>query len=533
MDPSAKSHTLRPYQHRRDEMTFFATTPSTANTSTRGGAAPDGMSLQLPSKPANRYMSAEGDAALRLEYERATPGAFIKGLLVSGALQYTSTCLAMPFEIGKLLLQVQWVPREEVWRQMHAPMRPLVQKSPAEDEEETDSVDPWAESAHDAWGEEDEDEDDEPDKYFRDLSAPSGDYIAEAPRMRRTDSSGYVMPRGRHDSATRPEFMMPVVVKGGVWEMIKAVARGKEGYFGLWKGEFSSAPTDAGTFTTFLLDLSTSALQSIVSGILSIFAPKAMNPMPIAFSPYPFTTLTLLMTSHIVTGVAVSPLDLVRTRLIAQSTLPQYRKYAGPLDALSTILREEGGWRTTYLSPSLFVPTLFDYLFRSLFALGAPLLIENVLHLDPSAVPVSYALAELVLSTLSLGITLPIETVRRRMQLNYHEPLRRSGTAGLLAVKNANTARLGLRTCVETRPVPYKGFCECVYRIISEETTTVPRKGDVDDDTHTIASAGNSSLGGIRNLYRGFGMAFSANILVFVLTLVTGEREGRSGWTEI
>ena len=147
MDPSAKSHTLRPYQHRRDEMTFFATTPSTANTSTRGGAAPDGMSLQLPSKPANRYMSAEGDAALGLEYERATPGAFIKGLLVSGALQYTSTCLAMPFEIGKLLLQVQWVPREEVWRQMHAPMRPLVQKSPAEDEEETDSVDPWAESA--------------------------------------------------------------------------------------------------------------------------------------------------------------------------------------------------------------------------------------------------------------------------------------------------------------------------------------------------------------------------------------------------
>lgn len=30
---------------------------------------------------------------------------------------------------------------------------------------------------------------------------------------------------------------MPVVVRGGVWEMIKAVARGKEGWAGLWKGE--------------------------------------------------------------------------------------------------------------------------------------------------------------------------------------------------------------------------------------------------------------------------------------------------------
>jgi len=37
---------------------------------------------------------------------------------------------------------------------------------------------------------------------------------------------------------TRPEFFMPVVVRGGVWEMIKAVGRGKEGWLGLFKGEF-------------------------------------------------------------------------------------------------------------------------------------------------------------------------------------------------------------------------------------------------------------------------------------------------------
>ena len=36
----------------------------------------------------------------------------IKSLIAGAVLQYTSTALAMPFEVGKLLLQVQWVPRD-------------------------------------------------------------------------------------------------------------------------------------------------------------------------------------------------------------------------------------------------------------------------------------------------------------------------------------------------------------------------------------------------------------------------------------
>ena len=35
----------------------------------------------------------------------------LKTLVASAVLQYTSTAIAMPWEVGKLLLQVQWVPR--------------------------------------------------------------------------------------------------------------------------------------------------------------------------------------------------------------------------------------------------------------------------------------------------------------------------------------------------------------------------------------------------------------------------------------
>lgn len=36
----------------------------------------------------------------------------LKTVLASAVLQYTSTAIAMPWEVGKLLLQVQWVPRD-------------------------------------------------------------------------------------------------------------------------------------------------------------------------------------------------------------------------------------------------------------------------------------------------------------------------------------------------------------------------------------------------------------------------------------
>lgn len=45
----------------------------------------------------------------------------LKTLVASAFLQYTSTALAMPLEVGKLLLQVQWVPRDLSLLEGHRP----------------------------------------------------------------------------------------------------------------------------------------------------------------------------------------------------------------------------------------------------------------------------------------------------------------------------------------------------------------------------------------------------------------------------
>ncbi|SPO20217.1 related to UGO1 - outer membrane component of the mitochondrial fusion machinery [Ustilago trichophora] len=606
-----QAHPLRPYYQPPEDSVFIATAPRFSTTGTPNASAGSSsrpfVAATAPKQTSNRYMSSN-DAKPYVATTSvggfgeadASVSDIFRALLISGALQYTSTCLAMPFEVGKLLLQVQWVPRDDVWlsitqqaalaqrRTIAKPRQAQAQREPQGDQEpeawEQDvapEANEWDEEANAQEGEAEDDlmEDDlsdeeDADAYFRDVTSkptrPDTSLYSGRKQRRMVDASGYVMRKSVYDQGARPEFVMPVVVRGGVWEMMKAVGRGKEGWLGLWKG----------SLTSFVLEVTSSTIQPIVSSILSLFAPTALSPLPLAYAPYPYKTLGLLLSSHLVTGILVSPLDLIRTRLIAQSTLPAHRKYSGPYDAIQKTLREEGGWKTAYLHPNLLIPTILDFTLRPLLSLGAPLLIEHTLRLEPNTHPISYAIAELAISTASLCITLPIETVRRRLQLQIRKPygaknaesmsnpsrkitsasLQQQQTApshGGIVLTTGNVGVRGLRTCVETRPLPYVGVVEAIYRIVTEETVAThirsskagqssaestdgaasdasgPAGPSMAQSGILAAKTGHSSLGGLRSLYRGFGMAFSANLVVFMLTLVSGERAGPAGWAEI
>ena len=69
--------------------------------------------------------------------------------------------------------------------------------------------------------------------YFAD----DGDSSTRERPTRPTDERGYVVRRNVSDPATRPDYAIPLGTVGGVWQMIKQVARWKpEGWLGLWKG---------------------------------------------------------------------------------------------------------------------------------------------------------------------------------------------------------------------------------------------------------------------------------------------------------
>jgi len=241
--------------------------------------------------------------------------------------------------------------------------------------------------------------------------------------------------------------------------------------------------------------------------------------------------LLLPVTSHVLTGFLLSPLSLVRTRLIVQSSLPRYRAYTGPIDALQQILTDEGGLRGIYLHPHLLIPTLLDCTLRTLVPVALPGLVASYLgfgaRITPQSNPTLWAVADLLGSCAGFLVTLPVETIRRRLQAQVR------GSAK------------PLRACVEIRPAPYNGVVDALWHIITEERSDLPvrthsrrrrSKGKGKDEVAAIEmeeeGSGWMQSTGIGQLYRGLGIRVTATIAMFLLAVLGGD-EPDAGWAEL
>lgn len=278
-----------------------------------------------------------------------------------------------------------------------------------------------------------------------------------------------------------------------------------------------------GLLTSCINDALSSAIQPLIHNLLqTIFFPS--------LSPFHQPPLFVPVASHVITGFLLSPLDLVRTRLIVQSLIPRHRAYSGPFDALSQILTYEGGFRGVYLHPELFLPALLDNTLRPLVALALPGILTNAVgmaHISEDTHPLAWLFADFASSCLGLIITLPFETVRRRLQVQVR------GTAK------------PIKTCVETRPAPYNGVVDTLWHILTEERSDMPiprarerrgsrsGKGKERAVEQEVEAEGWFRNTGIAQLYRGLGMRLGASALVVFLSVLTGGQPRESGWAEL
>ena len=245
------------------------------------------------------------------------------------------------------------------------------------------------------------------------------------------------------------------------------------------------------------------------------------------FSPPP---LFVPVASHAVTGFLLAPLDLVRTRLIVQSSLPLHRAYTGPVDALQQILEQEGGLSGVYFHPHLFFPTIVDCTLRALVPFVVPSLLGSYLSISAEANPLMWTTAEIAGSCVGLLVTLPFETVRKRLQ-----------------VQTRGTAK-PLKACVELRPQPYNGMVDAFWHILTEERSDLPLKHKRHRRKSSVGkgkAAQEESYGekgrkeswlrntGIGQLYRGLGMRLSATVIVLVLAVLNGRDDPDAGWAEL
>jgi fusion and transport protein UGO1 len=240
-----------------------------------------------------------------------------------------------------------------------------------------------------------------------------------------------------------------------------------EGLPALWKSQI----------VTTLHSIFTNVLQPHVHSLLLTFAPDAPTfDIPLTALPNPALALGLQVASHLLTHLILSPMEVIRTRLIA---LPMsHPSTPSSVSLFRSMVDEEGGFSGMYFNSNLLIPSIFEHTVRPLLTLSIPLLLERQLGYSPEMSPITYSLCDLSLGLGSLLILLPIETVRKRLQIQA----RGNGKRG--------------KTIVRARDRDYVGVVEAIWRIVSEETG-VTRKRVMDEKDE------GGLFSGIRQLYRG------------------------------
>ncbi|KAI8888391.1 mitochondrial carrier [Backusella circina FSU 941] len=407
-------------------------------------------------------------------------------------LKYFVTMSTSPFEVGTTLLQVQYSPHQDV-EVMGIP---------------EPSIQPVQTHSSIGFTSSDEEEEEGEGSFYQRPERVSLDTV----RLKADSLSVSV-----YDDENRPNHQMAPMEGGGVLEILSMIVKQPtEGWKSLFKGQRVT------WFYEMLRTVLRPGLESFLNDLFGLYD----DTIPLMHLDSVTPNITTMVISHVVVGVLLSPLEIIRTRLVVQSSSPLCSKYNGPFHALRTMLSEEGGLRGVYLSKNL-LPTLFYHTITPLLSCSTPLIINRVLGISAADSPILYGAAELALSTLGLIVTLPLETIRKRLHCQ---------------VPGGN-----FKTAVAIRPVPYRGVLDALYKIMKEEGTKNKRNdksklkrkqrqnmfsSDSESDHDDLFPARRqeekavTSAWGIRGLYRGFGMQLAANIMVFVFHTMNGIEDG-------
>ena len=261
--------------------------------------------------------------------------------------------------------------------------------------------------------------------------------------------------------------MLALSHPGSILEVISQIW-GKEGVFGVWKG------TNSTFVYGVLLRTIETWLRSCFSALLDLPDPglfqsgirlQGVGSPGILDSPNPALSVAVVVLAAGMAGYILSPIDMVRSRLILT---PVTR---GPR-ALIPSLRALPG----FTCPQKLAPiTLLHSTLPSLVTSSTRLFLKAWLKIDPVLTPASYSVSSFFIAITDLFIRLPLETVLRRGHiavLASSMTQESSKTAASILPLHSSTSSQRFRTIV---PVgPYKGIVGSIYHIIYEEGQRIP-----------------------------------------------------------
>lgn len=266
----------------------------------------------------------------------------------------------------------------------------------------------------------------------------------------------------------RPDSILEVI--GQLW--------GKEGAWGVWKG---SNATFLYTVLQSLLENWGRSFLSAIFNVPDMGVREDIDRMIDIASPYPWASLFVAATAAVATGLALSPLDLVRTRLIVTPSSNGQRRTLATLRNLPSYL----------CSSMLVLPTVLNSLIHPLITLSTPLVLRTQFMIDSQVSPMTFSIAKFVASSSAILLKLPIETVLRRGQvsvLSSHE-----------YVQALSGPDQQFTTIVP--PGRYEGTFGTMFHIVNEEGTH-----EVASTKPAVAKKGKAKTKGVAaTVYKGQG----------------------------
>lgn len=412
-----------------------------------------------------------------------------RALLDTLAWRYASCLMAQPFDVAKTILQVSLPPN------VLAASTPRKRKTSPRQSGRSKEGSRRRDRAYESFSETDEDlegssqasDDDIPD-YFT-SNAPR----SRSPRKRRrtppstsASTSPDPTPTPSRNSRSRrddPEAEYKLSMKRGdsVMHAISVLYE-TSGAVGLWRATnctflYSILLRTTDSFLRSMLlalfglpDLSGNENGGLTPGITSS-AGAGTTGLDLSDSPSPIASLIVIGLASCLSGLLLSPLDLVRTRLIVSPASHPPRGVLSNLKRLPSLI----------LPSKLWLPTGLYHTLPQVFSTAMPQVLRRQFNLLPETAPTLWSFASFATSLSELFIRLPLETIVRRSQVNY---LRESSRDLPLIVE----------------PAPYLGIGGTVYSIMYSEgeTKTKDAKGMV------RVRKGQGSAGLVRGWRVGF-----------------------------
>ncbi|KAK9387490.1 mitochondrial carrier domain-containing protein [Lipomyces mesembrius] len=406
---------LRPY-YQRPELVFQNGVPDLAITKAGNGTSSStsgfgsGGLLGLSSSQADSIL-ADLDYADYLELPNTSE--LVRGLTNAMLTRYSSTFLAQPFEVAKMVLQCGRYerPRTRIGSSpLPGPGLISTKKGSSQKRGRRGQIDDI-----DTFEIDNLDDEDVEVQYFSTPGESSSRQTAKHKRVESVSSSGSAKSssshgstskrsnagRGMHRNTSEPVAEIyrigphrPYILgaMGALWT--------KDGPWGVWRG----------TNATFVQNIMFTTLESWLSAFFSaVFSLPDPSSLEIADSSHPIISLIASVTATTLTALVLSPLDIVRTKLILTPSDAQPRSIVASLQCLPTLT----------CPSNLVLPTALLAAVPRVISRGTPYFLRTRWGIEPYTSPMLFSILSLASSATELFVRLPLETALRRGQLAY------------------------------------------------------------------------------------------------------------------